>query len=531
MATNATKDTPPPSSKDDKGAQRDFFRKKRTYEKIQITKKITKMEELLAHDPLTSNERSRLSKLDEEVKVRMKTLYDLQEQVIMFGSEDPEKDDEISYLDSYEETVEDLHNRVLECLKPYKRKTHSSSSSSDSEEDDDESRRKHKEPKHRYSVEAMNFDSRKKIKEPFSGKDPLKYKTFKTCFQSLDRKMDDMGFTEAEKLIELKKCLEGDALGFIERLPDDDENYKAAIEILDGIYFNNAKFAEKIIMTLINTPKMSNTTDSIKNTYQAIMAADQTLTGLNISPEQLGQILFVVICESKLNNQILRQWSAEKSKKKNPDHPMGHNATKKDLMNLLRDAFVLSGDIDRNSSNKGHSNEEQKQQNQGKRHHGSFGTQKTDKKDDQKQNQTQESCAFCKKRGHKIAICTTLKNMSIKERWDYVKEKRLCCLCFSKDHRADSCKFRPCDINGCQRKHSRWLHMEKEEKKVHGAHTTQNKTDNKKDESHTSMAAKSQVSKNSLSPVAILQSCMAWAISPSGEKLESFWIVGQRSAS
>lgn len=543
MATNAQKDTPPPSSKDDRGAQREIFRKKRTYEKIQISKKLSKLEELLAHEPLTANERSRLTRLDEEVQQRMKTLHSYQEQVIMSGSEDPENDEEIDYLDSYEETVEDTHRRVLECLKPYKHKsrnTPSSSSSSSEEEDEDgyedppsrskPTSRKHKDPINRISVEALNFDARTKITEAFSGKDRLKYKTFKKSFQGLDRKMDEIGFSEAEKLIELKKCLEGDALRFIERLPDDDENYKAALEILDDIYFNNAKFAEKVILALIDTPKMSNTTESIKNAYQAIMAADQTLTGLNISPEQLGQILFIVICETKLNNRIREKWSAVKSQKRNTDHPMGHNATKKDLMSLLRDAFVLSEDIDQNSSNKGRSHDDHKSQNQGKRHHGSFGTQQTNKKDDHKTTSKELFCVFCKTKGHKIQDCRTLKDMSISDRWNHVKDKRLCPLCFSPDHRSDNCNFRPCNIDGCNKKHSRWLHkvvkpsqaQSHATKKASDGNTTESnsgarsRTEPKSEENRTSLAARTNHSKTTTG--AILQTCLAWAISPSGEK-------------
>ena len=60
---------------------------------------------------------------------------------------------------------------------------------------------------------------------------------------------------------------------------------------------------------------MSNTTDSIIATYQAIVNTDQTLTGLNTTPEQFGQILFIVICKSKHNNQLAQQWTAEKDKK------------------------------------------------------------------------------------------------------------------------------------------------------------------------------------------------------------------------
>ena len=59
---------------------------------------------------------------------------------------------------------------------------------------------------------------------------------------------------------------------------------------------------------------------------------------------------------------------------------------------------------------------------------------------------------------NKLFECKAFKNMEISKRWSFIKENKLCCLCFRKSHFANICKWKMCSIKGCGRKHNKILH-------------------------------------------------------------------------
>jgi len=81
---------------------------------------------------------------------------------------------------------------------------------------------------------------------------------------------------------------------------------------------------------------MGNESRSITTTLNVIEQAKQALEGLRLSKAAAGELVFAVICESKLNNSILKSWAQEKEKKSSPDSPAGHTATLDDLKRIIR---------------------------------------------------------------------------------------------------------------------------------------------------------------------------------------------------
>lgn len=65
---------------------------------------------------------------------------------------------------------------------------------------------------------------------------------------------------------------------------------------------------------------------------------------------------------------------------------------------------------------------------------------------------------------HPLPGCPQFRVMSVSERYKLVSQKGLCYTCLKPDHVAYNCKtWLVCGINGCQQKHSRWLHSQGEE--------------------------------------------------------------------
>jgi hypothetical protein len=71
------------------------------------------------------------------------------------------------------------------------------------------------------------------------------------------------------------------------------------------------------------------------------------------------------------------------------------------------------------------------------------------------------TCQHCKKVGHITHQCEAFKALSVKERYNSVKENKLCLRCLSSGHMAKECKVKwVCDVNKCGRRHHRLLHPE-----------------------------------------------------------------------
>ncbi|CAL8129107.1 unnamed protein product [Orchesella dallaii] len=68
-------------------------------------------------------------------------------------------------------------------------------------------------------------------------------------------------------------------------------------------------------------------------------------------------------------------------------------------------------------------------------------------------------CKYCDKQ-HKIAKCFAFKKLKVDERWEAVKEKRLCFCCLQDGHVTTSCpESKSCGKDGCDKRHHPLLHQ------------------------------------------------------------------------
>ena len=70
------------------------------------------------------------------------------------------------------------------------------------------------------------------------------------------------------------------------------------------------------------------------------------------------------------------------------------------------------------------------------------------------------ACTY--KNKHMVGQCRAFKKMSVEDKGKFVKSKSLCVLCFDKSHKVADCEkkstWKPCDVGGCGKWHSRQLH-------------------------------------------------------------------------
>ncbi|XP_045541545.1 uncharacterized protein LOC123723049 [Papilio machaon] len=62
---------------------------------------------------------------------------------------------------------------------------------------------------------------------------------------------------------------------------------------------------------------------------------------------------------------------------------------------------------------------------------------------------------------HGVKECTKLSNMSVKERWAWAQEQKVCFNCLRGRHRRFACKEKRCGINECRGRHHELLHAER----------------------------------------------------------------------
>ena len=71
------------------------------------------------------------------------------------------------------------------------------------------------------------------------------------------------------------------------------------------------------------------------------------------------------------------------------------------------------------------------------------------------------ACHWCKEQGHDTLKCPELKRESVDERWQLVREKRLCFNCLKPAntfHYSSVCRQPKCSVEGCGRRHHTMLH-------------------------------------------------------------------------
>ena len=567
---------------EDKKAAKGFLKDKRKYARAQFTRTYNRLETNLKTQNWGKIEFDEASILLATLSERYQELEAIQEQIVMCDLDD---ENEMSELDLYDrqhrevrleiktrfdhltsQTKQQMPSKQKQSFSGGARKSWqeektdqllASNWDNDDEEDDfaeeynrrlkNPSQRKigeddveeDKEEKHYYAMMSMNYNPSREVAK-FDGTDMRLYSNFKTSWRAADVKMSKMGKPNSERLILLKKCLAGNALRRIASLADgNDENYKGAIMMLDRAYDNKAIGAKLIVKRMLELPKMGNDVASMEETFLELSSLLTDLVGLELTARQCRTLLLCTIFEMKLNNYVLKSWAKKQESREmvDHDHPLGHRSTERNLLENLDNEINLTksmgtGKMAEQKKEGGASppKQEKKKNPSGgdafyhARDGGSAGESGRGGRGGHStrggrgggrgggSSSQGRACPFCKNQGHSIKECKILSGRSIDDRWKYVKEQKLCSMCFRNDHMAQDCTFKKCDINGCGKPHSRYLHANPK-----GAGSMQKKDENDEDITKA-MAAKKL---GSSEWTAILQSCLCWAISPSGERFKA----------
>ena len=383
---------------------------------------------------------------------------------------------------------------------------------------------------------GYTFDMRKHLKDPFTGTDPRVYQSFRLSWNLASAKMEELGYTDANQLMELKKVTKGQAHNLIRSLPEEDANLQIALDTLDKVYKNAIKVAELAITDFLIAPKVTNTSASVMDAYVAITTAENTLKGMGITKEQIGDLLFAVVCDSKLNNALIKNWEELKQSNSDLTHPFGHTTTREEFNDMILQYYHLlltyetnkkvtdaGNSPDKKTDEKKKEKEEQKKKGSSTIPGGYSGAQSG--KDEKRSGGTlKKLCFACKKEGHWITECKILtEKKSGKDRSNYLKDNNInvCRNCLRGAHPTKQCtKSAQCNLCKEPQFHHPFLHFDN----VKGSNPVgkQDPIEKPKEEDKDGNPAGVQAAKSpkqDLKP--ILQSCQAWLVAPGGERFNA----------
>ena len=185
----------------------------------------------------------------------------------------------------------------------------------------------------------------------------------------------------------------------------------------------------------------------------------ETLTAMNYLQEFESQQNLKVLVE-KLPYRLRMRWLTKNHEIRNSRNPKFE-----DVVQFIETAacevsdpvFGTLADLAERKPTRPHSQTQKLEPRQHAR--GSFAVQTSTILQGPQPSSNQEPCWCCEAQ-HKIYGCPVFKALRIKERINLVKQKGLCMNCFARGHLCRDCPIRSvCGIEGCSKKHSRFLHL------------------------------------------------------------------------
>ena len=138
--------------------------------------------------------------------------------------------------------------------------------------------------------------------------------SFKQMFECIVHA--DKSLTSVQKLFYLKSALKGNAAALLENLELTNENYAAALEILNENFDIRRVIVDRHIRFLVNLPDVS-TEESTRNLIIQVQQACHALNALKIETKTWDPIL-VVLITSKFDKVTLSEWEKVAPKKDCP---------------------------------------------------------------------------------------------------------------------------------------------------------------------------------------------------------------------
>lgn len=263
---------------------------------------------------------------------------------------------------------------------------------------------------------------------------------FKHSFQSM---VINTSMSKTDKLNYLKKSLTGNIAGILKNLPASETNFDRAWEELIKRYDNSRLLKQAHVFALmqIQATTRPNNIQDYERILNQVHENLMSLEDLGVKVSAWRELLLALV-QSKFDDQLLDDWErylsnleVDVTKKTDP----GYEEFKSYVLRRV--------DACASRPKAGQSN---KSDNQNRNNH---------KKNVTRAHVTSsQPCLHCSE-NHSLFKCPKFRNLSVEQRFDFVKSKRVCFNCLRQNHMAQECQSKSCTI--CDKRHNTLLHYKR----------------------------------------------------------------------
>ncbi|XP_062710489.1 uncharacterized protein LOC134288734 [Aedes albopictus] len=266
------------------------------------------------------------------------------------------------------------------------------------------------------------------------------------------------GYTEAENLMRLQKCLRGNALEVVRSnllLPS---SVPQVLDTLETLFGNPERLIQSLLTRVRNTPApksdrletLINFGIVVQNLVGHLKAANQQVHLTN--PSLLHDLV------SKLPANIRLDWALYKKRMVTADLETFSNYMSA-IISAASDVTHFSDlDIQQSSRNEKQNSKEKSFLNahSSTNDYKPLGQRGSDSSS--KTAGTVKPCFVCQRTGHRVKECFEFKSLSLSDRWKTVKTHQLCPKCLVPHGKWPCRTSRSCDVSGCIDNHHSLLH-------------------------------------------------------------------------
>lgn len=272
-----------------------------------------------------------------------------------------------------------------------------------------------------------NISLPKVIIPKFAG-DYEKWPTFSDLFQKV---VHEQPISAVQKMWYLKTHLTGEAERLIRHLALTEYNYTTAWNTLKERFNNKRVLTSTIIEQILSHQCITSEANSIKGLHDVIQESLAALTNLNVRVQDWDPLLLqILIKKLDRNTHILYESSITTPREvQTIDH----------FLRFLEQRFQALESLGQKERPK-----------------------KVENQNSPKMTTTASllstACKGCDAKDHAIYYCKNFIQMTPKERYQWVQDKKLCINCLKPGHKAETCISRTC--KHCTKKHNSLLHFD-----------------------------------------------------------------------
>ncbi|XP_022171698.1 uncharacterized protein LOC111034681, partial [Myzus persicae] len=253
---------------------------------------------------------------------------------------------------------------------------------------------------------------------------------------------DQDSYSPAHKFHYLRSTLSGQALDLIKPLPMTDANYGLAIQKLQERYDNKSLVIQTHIREIMNSPRIqSASAQELSRLQSHITAHLAALEALRMPIEHWDAWLVTILVE-RMDGASSHEWQLRQRTTELPRY--------KDVMAFLASRNIAFESSEALSSRVNEINHSSKKASQG-------GTSKKITLAASSES-NRDKCSLCEG-SHRLYACLKFKQLSVSDRFNHVRGRRLCFNCLAPFHMSDACRSKY-SCQKCRKPHNTLLHFE-----------------------------------------------------------------------